>query len=496
MAQQHSEGAPPAPAQPKKPRQFPVEIWAGLSLIRILHDPLFIPIKPRAGEILDPHRKVVKKKYDSYLVEYPDGSKAARKRRSTYDKARALADQIKVKLLNNEVDATRLVGRDQQIYLAAMEHLKGVVDAPLDQIAKEYADATKMLAPYGLTVAAAMHQLEEVFKRLNGTPLSTVVEFYDLHGTTIVAEKTVKEVLDEMLAALKKDGVGDYHRRDLRLRLTFFAESFPGKISAITTSQIDNWLRDLKSRSKESKGADLKGKSRNNYRRSIVELFNYARRNRYLPTDLSTAADHTKAVKEITAENEFFTPEEMETLLSTAAPTLLPSLAIKAFSGVRTEEMIVLTWEMIKFDQKCIILGKQITKLDQRRIIPLKANLEAWLLPYRKEKGRICELWTAPNSVAHAWKRHGITVGVKTGKNKFRNSYISYRVAETKDPKTVAFESGNSPGTIARDYLEITTPQEAEKWFSIFPSKTHSSGTNRPPKKTAQKPTILPGDSE
>jgi len=317
-----------------------------------------------------------------------------------------------------------------------------------------------------------MHQLEAALKRLKGTPISTVVEFYDLHGRTVVADRTVKEVLEEMLEALRKDNVGAYHRRDLRLRLTYFSESFPGKITGITTPQIDNWLRDLKSRSKESKGAELKGKSRNNYRRSIVELFNFARRNRYLPADLSTAADHTKMVKEITAENEFFSPEEIQTLLSTAGPFLLPSLAVKAFSGVRTEEVIVVTWPMIHFDKNCIILPKDITKLDQRRIVPLKPNLKAWLLPYRKEEGSICELWTVPNSVANAWKRHGLSVGVKTGKNKFRNSYISYRVAETQDPAKVAFESGNSVRTITRDYLEITTPEEAEKWFSVFPPKS------------------------
>ena len=38
------------------------------------------------------------------------------------------------------------------------------------------------------------------------------------------------------------------------------------------------------------------------------------------------------------------------------------------------------------------LLEKLISKLDQRRIIPLKRNLKAWLLPYRKKEGRICEL--------------------------------------------------------------------------------------------------------
>ena len=109
MIMRQSDGALVARSKQKKPRKYPVEIWAGRSLIRILRDPPHIPIKPRVGEIADPNRKIVKKKYDSYLVEYPQGSKVRRRRRSTYDKAHALADQIKVKLINGEVKAADLV---------------------------------------------------------------------------------------------------------------------------------------------------------------------------------------------------------------------------------------------------------------------------------------------------------------------------------------------------------------------------------------------------
>ena len=44
-------------------------------------------------------------------------------------------------------------------------------------------------------------------------------------------------------------------------------------------------------------------------------------------------------------------------------------------------------------------------------------------------------------------------------------------IAETNDIQLVALESGNSPAVIQREYLEITTPQEAAKWFGIFPQK-------------------------
>jgi hypothetical protein len=37
----------PAKAAPQKRQKFPIETWAGGSLIRILHDPLKIPLKAK-----------------------------------------------------------------------------------------------------------------------------------------------------------------------------------------------------------------------------------------------------------------------------------------------------------------------------------------------------------------------------------------------------------------------------------------------------------------
>ncbi|MGN6554224.1 MAG: hypothetical protein ACTHLW_10940 [Verrucomicrobiota bacterium] len=66
--------------------------------------------------------------------------------------------------------------------------------------------------------------------------------------------------------------------------------------------------------------------------------------------------------------------------------------------------------------------------------------------------------------------RHAARCGIKAGGNRFRNSYISYRVAQASDPEKVALEAGNSAKVIMEDYLELTTPEEAEKWFSIEPT--------------------------
>ncbi|MFO1500077.1 MAG: site-specific integrase [Verrucomicrobiota bacterium] len=454
----------------KKPRKFPVEIKAGGSRIQIQRDPLWIPEIPKGAPKDFDKKNAPRKEYDSYLVIHYVGSQRLRKRRSTYEKARDYANEIRIKLLNNQAEATRLAGRDQRIYLAAVENLEGLGKS-IDHATKEYADAVKALKDYGLTLPGAVNDLVSALKRLNGKTLNSALDFYELHGRAITSDKTVPEVLKEMLKALKDDRVGDYHRRDLAIRAGHFAQCYPVKIGEITTPQINGWLRGLRSRGRKTKGAEISGTTRNNYRDAVVELFNFAKDHGYLSPDLSTAAERSKVVKAVTAENEIFEPGEMEKLLSTAPPHMVPGMAVKAFTGLRTEEVIVVEWPDIRFERNCIILSKFITKLDQRRIIPLTANLKAWLLPYRRDEGRICDTWTTPNSAAAAWKRHGKSVGVKTGKNKFRNSYISYRVAETNDPKTVAFESGNSEETIKRDYLEVTTPEEAKEWFSIFPSE-------------------------
>lgn len=60
-----------------------------------------------------------------------------------------------------------------------------------------------------------------------------------------------------------------------------------------------------------------------------------------------------------------------------------------------------------------------------------------------------------------------IKAGLPYKKNAFRNSYISYRLAEAKDINAVAYEIGNSPKMIRKYYLDLVTPEQAKAWFSL-----------------------------
>lgn len=318
MVKKPNQPGPPR----KKRRRFPMEFWAGGSQIRILRDPQKIPIKPRAADPLDQATKKRRKKpgkkfrrYDSYLVEYYDGSKRIRLRRASFQKAMGLVETLKIKFLNGKVDALQLEGRDQHIYLSAVEQLKGL-GLTLDQAVGEYVKAANRLRAHGLTVVGMAHEVEALSKRLGGVPLSTAVDFFEKHGAKGKAGKMVPEIVAEHLDGLRKDKKTAYHIRDTKLRLERFAKKFPGPILEVSTRAINEWLRGMKSLECNHEGEEISGRTRNNLRGAVVQLFNFARENGYLPMDLRTAADATKKVKEVGGDNEVFTPVELEKMLT------------------------------------------------------------------------------------------------------------------------------------------------------------------------------------
>ena len=80
---------------------------------------------------------------------------------------------------------------------------------------------------------------------------------------------------------------------------------------------------------------------------------------------------------------------------------------------------------------------------------------------------RVCKEWALANSLYHAWLRVAKDAAVAYKKNAFRNSFISYRLALTKDINSVAYASGNSPQMIRKYYMGLVTPEAAKAWFSL-----------------------------
>jgi len=427
-----------------KQKTFPITIMAGSSAIRIYFNPLKAE-RSQAGNSTSAASDA--KSYDSYVVTYYQGGKRIRTRHNSLQSARDKADSIKTAILNDNTTALTLKGEDSIIYARAKNLIKHL-GVSLDEVAKEYAAAREILGDISVMEA---------------------VRFYDRFGKTVTAKKSIPTIVQELLSNLKADGKSEYHRRDMKRRLEAFAVAFPKQIMEVKTAEISDWIRSLKGRDKKGNAVELAPKTRNHYRNSIVQLFNMARDHGYLPKGMPTEAEAVKSLDVVSPTNEIFTIEEIEKVLHNAPDRLVVPMAIKAFSGVRTEEMLNLRWEHLNLDSKYITLPAEVTKTKQRRLVPMSANLIAWITPHKKETGRICERWKRAQALIQAFERHGKRQGIDVGANKFRNSYISYRVAVTHDVAKVALESGNSPRIIQREYLELATEEDGKRWFSVMP---------------------------
>jgi integrase len=419
-------------------QKFPITIKAGATAIKIYRSPLKVAQEGKAK---------LAKFYDSFVLSYYQLGQRKRFRFNDLDEAKLEADRIRTLVMNEDLSALQLTGRDRMVFIRANEIAKAV-NRSLDVLAKEFQEAQTILG--SVSIMEAVH-------------------FYERFGKSIREKRTVPQVVAELMEGLRADKRSEYHVRDMEARLKAFAEFFPGQILELRTTDVDKWLRGLSWVDQKDQVQSMSSKTRNHYRNAVVQLFNFARDHGYLARGLPTEAEAVKTVDVVVSENEIFTIEEMERLLSDVREELIPALTIKAFSGIRTEEMLRIKWENINFETQHITISSDIAKTKQRRIIPMSKNLVAWLTPFKNSKGRICPQWKRPQAMFQAFDRHGKRLGTNVGANKFRNSYISYRVALTHDVQRVALESGNSPKIIQREYLELATENDGKRWFGIFP---------------------------
>jgi integrase len=464
----------------KKPSSFPFEHQAGGTVFRVY----------RAAQ-QKTQDDGTQEEYESYLVKYYEGAKLVQKRKSSWADVDTLIEAVVTARRNHDPERLELTGRDRRIYLAAVEALDPL-GGEVDQAVREFVAAAQVLAPHDMGVLEAAQKMADELKRLGKIPVSTAIDFFLRHGKSMTAVKTVPEVMTELINELRKDGCGDYHVRDLTIRLRRFSEDFAGAIHEVPEVEISLWLQSLKkvvwdkkTVSKNSKqvendrGELVSSRTRNNYRDAIFELFEFARRRGYVPKGLPTEAEETKRVKVVPGKNHIISPEEAEKILKKLPTHLIPFTVLKLFSGMRTEEAYALHWEHLRFHSRALIIEAELAKLRQRRVPPIFPNLAEWLRPFQGLKGPINPDYSSPHAVQEAVRKNARRADVVLKRNTFRNCYISYRVAQPTLPAVVAEEAGTSVRMVKANYMELATKEEAEAWFSIMPSKKQTADIER-----------------
>jgi len=391
--------------------------------------------------------------YPQFTLVHYLGSQRIKRKFADLKEATREAELVAAKLASGENDVLRLTSIDRVIYLQACEDLRPL-NRPLNIAVSEYVNAVKRLP--------------------QGASLGEAVDFFLRRNPTALPQKTVREVVDELIASKTKQDRGDKHLADLESRLGRFADAMQMNIGQVTGVMIQKHLD----------GLNVAGRTQQNHLRHITSLFRFAARKKYLPKD---ALDEIAAVEKPEAELtdiEIFSPVELRELLTAARPEIIPWLAVAAFAGLRTAELQRLDWHEVNLTERYIEVTAAKSKTASRRLVPITDNLLAWLTPRAQTGGRVTgfenmakQIGWLVQDVNEAREKHAKENGhdlknikkFEWKRNGLRHSFISYRLAAIKNTAEVALEAGNSPQMIFKHYRQLVTEAEATKWLSIMP---------------------------
>jgi integrase len=395
--------------------RFPITIKRGSSSVKIYRDR-----KPTATY---------------YRVAYHIGGRRHRLHFVDIEKAICEAEAKASQLSRGDIDAAQLTGRDRLEYGRAKEAVKDFA-LPLDAVAIEYAQAKNLL---------------------DGVTLCDAARFYARHHDSGIKRKSVAQAVDNMIDAKQRKGVSDVYLRDLRYRLGAFKNAFHCDVNAIVPDDVAAFFNGLK----------LSPRSHNNFYRALGTFFAYAQRHDWLSKEVDLLCKVEKRTEKPTPV-EIFTAQELAALFKHASPQIAPCLALGAFAGLRSEEIMRLDWQDVERRPGFIEVGATKAKTATRRIVPVSDNLAKWLaIASRSSSERV---WPrSKDAFFDALSNAAKGAGISWKRNALRHSFISYRLAEIQDVNRIALEAGNSPQMIFRHYRELATPQEAKTWFTMVP---------------------------
>ena len=392
--------------------------------------------------------------YSQFSLVYHDGTRRVRLRYSDLAEAKRKADEIATQLVRGDHLALQLTGVDRTTYLASRS-LADELGKPLQLIVEEYSQAAKLLP--------------------TDIPLLQAVQGFLTRQNQIKAHMTVQQVVEEMLEAKSNARRSDVHLKDLRSRLSAFAKDFKMRISDLQVSAVQKWIDAL----------PLGSRTKLNYCRHISSLVRFAVRRRYASSELVSDMEAIELPEITPTETEVFTPDELREMLMAARGELIPWLAIAAFCGLRTAEILRLEWKDVHLEEGFVEVRALNAKTGARRSVPLCDAALSWLQPHAGSDSRVAHYSNenkfcpgvvsavraarrlAGNAKEFTWKRNGM-----------RHSFCSYRLAILKDAPRVALEAGNSPTMIFRHYHRLSTDSQASKWFGVMRPAEQTNGSS------------------
>jgi integrase len=289
--------------------------------------------------------------------------------------------------------------------------------------------------------------------------LIEAVRYYVAHREALKKSISTAVLVEEHLASRERAGLSEVHLIDLRHRLGRFSDSFGSRpVRGLCTAEIEGWLHTL----------GLGPRSVNNFRSRLVSLFNYGVKRHYLEANPAAAID---PIKDRSIPPEIFQPAELESVLLHADQELVPALAIGAFAGIRTAELLRLYWGDVDLVGGYVHIAAAKAKTAQRRLIPIPDNLAQWLAPYAGLGASDAVLPMRPQGYHRACWQLAQAAGLSHWpKNGLRHSYASYHLALHQNAPELSLHMGHTnPRQIFDAYREVVSRESAAQYWAIRP---------------------------
>jgi integrase len=298
----------------------------------------------------------------------------------------------------------------------------------------------------------------------NGSLLPTAAKFYLERHPDTLPQITLADAAAEMIELRRKANASEPYLADLRCRSALFTKKFAVHPASITTADCQRYLDSLEGASRTKKA----------HRQIVWRLFAHCESRGYIPRGTNPIA----ATQTFSGKHEdavvVWSPEEMTKLLAAANHDFLPVLAIGAFAGLRTSEILALDWCDVRFADRTIKVVHRKARCAGTRLAPITDNLFAWLSPLAKKIGPVWphgQKWKErERTITAAQNATTAAAGLLPWRhNSLRHSFCTYRVAATQDVPRTALEAGNSASTIFGHYRALATEAEGKAWFAIMP---------------------------
>lgn len=342
-----------------------------------------------------------------------------------------------------------------------------------------------------MSLLAAVSISCEAAAKLNGRTIGEAIDGF-LASVATVKRVNVSTAVEEFLTAEapraqasngQRAQVSAKYAYNRAIMLRRFASCFPGTaVADLGKAHLDTFFAELdklptKSRNKKHATS---AKIRNHHRAAVRQFLAWAVRKDYLSTTHRLGeADGLRPERANTSETEFYTPIEFKALLDAAQESMRALIAIGGLAGLRTAELLRLTWEDTRRVEGHIEITSGKSKTRQRRLVEIVPALAQWLEPFKEFTGKI---WTGHEVTfqqhlcdicdkAKYETKPGHKATVQRKPNGLRHAFCTYHFAAHGNENLTAQQAGNSPGMIHQHYKGLATKKEGEAWFAVAPAR-------------------------